>query len=47
MDLSFLSEVFELAFHPMNMVYASIGVILGVTVAAIPGLTGDMAIAVL
>ncbi|NCB29921.1 MAG: hypothetical protein EOM66_00760 [Clostridia bacterium] len=47
MDFSVISEALSLAFTPMSMLYASLGVILGVTVAAIPGLTGDMAIAVL
>ncbi len=35
------------AFQPMTIIYALIGVICGVTVGAIPGLTGDMAIAIL
>lgn len=47
MDFAVISEALSLAFTPMNMLYASLGIILGVTVAAIPGLTGDMAIAVL
>lgn len=35
------------AFQPMTVLYAFIGVALGVTVGAIPGLTGDMAISIL
>ena len=47
MDFSVISQALALAFTPMSILYACLGVILGVTVAAIPGLTGDMAIAVL
>lgn len=44
---SVLSQAFASAFMPMTVLYALIGVALGVTVGAIPGLTGDMAIAIL
>ncbi len=42
-----LSQAFSTAFAPMTLLYAFIGVALGVTVGAIPGLTGDMAISIL
>jgi putative tricarboxylic transport membrane protein len=35
------------AFSPVVFIYAGLGVFIGVTVGAIPGLTGDMAIAIL
>ena len=44
---SVMAQAFSSAFAPMTMLYALLGVILGVTVGAIPGLTGDMAIAIL
>ena len=42
-----IAQAFSSAFAPMTMLYALLGVVLGVTVGAIPGLTGDMAIAIL
>ena len=42
-----LSQALASAFNPMTVVYACLGVVLGVTVGAIPGLTGDMAISIL
>ena len=42
-----LSQALGSAFQPMTILYAFIGVTLGVTVGAIPGLTGDMAISIL
>ena len=42
-----MAQAFSSAFAPVTMLYALLGVILGVTVGAIPGLTGDMAIAIL
>ena len=44
---SVIAQAFSSAFAPVTMLYALLGVILGVTVGAIPGLTGDMAIAIL
>ena len=44
---SVMAQAFSSAFAPVTMLYALLGVILGVTVGAIPGLTGDMAIAIL
>ena len=44
---SIIGPALASAFAPMTMLYALIGVFLGVTVGAIPGLTGDMAIAIL
>ena len=42
-----LTQAIANAFQPMTIVYAALGVFLGVTVGAIPGLTGDMAISIL
>ena len=42
-----LTQAIASAFQPMTIVYAALGVFLGVTVGAIPGLTGDMAISIL
>lgn len=42
-----LMQAMASAFQPMTILYALIGVALGVTVGAIPGLTGDMAISIL
>ena len=44
---SVLTQALASAFTPMTVLYAFIGVALGVTVGAIPGLTGDMAISIL
>ncbi|ATX64519.1 tripartite tricarboxylate transporter permease [Roseinatronobacter bogoriensis] len=45
--LEFLGEAFALAFAPEVIIFACVGILLGITVGAIPGLSGDMAIAVL
>jgi putative tricarboxylic transport membrane protein len=45
--VDFLSSVLQEAFVPEVIVFAMVGVFLGVTVGAIPGLSGDMAIALL
>ncbi len=45
--MDFLSAVLKEAFVPEVIVFAIVGVFLGVTVGAIPGLSGDMAIALL
>ena len=45
--LEFLAEAAALAFTPQVMLFALIGLAIGVTVGAIPGLSGDMAIAIL
>ncbi|MFI3212084.1 MAG: tripartite tricarboxylate transporter permease [Eubacteriales bacterium] len=45
--LNILGDASLVAFMPMTVLYAFIGVVLGVTVGAIPGLTGDMAISIL
>ena len=42
-----LTQALASAFQPMTVLYAFLGVVLGVTVGAIPGLTGDMAISIL
>ena len=42
-----MSQAVATAFQPMTIIYAALGVFLGVTVGAIPGLTGDMAISIL
>lgn len=47
MDFSVFIDALSVAFTPQTVLYAALGVCLGVTVGAIPGLTGDMAIAVL
>ncbi|MFN4100043.1 MAG: tripartite tricarboxylate transporter permease, partial [Pararhodobacter sp.] len=43
----FLAEAFTLAFAPEVILFACLGIFVGITVGAIPGLSGDMAIAVL
>lgn len=45
--LEFVGEAFALAFAPEVILFACLGVFVGITVGAIPGLSGDMAIAVL
>ncbi len=45
--MEFLAEAFALALSPEVMLFALIGIGVGVTVGAIPGLSGDMAIAIL
>lgn len=45
--IEFLAEALALALSPEVMMFALIGIFVGVTVGAIPGLSGDMAIAVL
>ena len=42
-----LMQALASAFQPLTVLYAFLGVCLGVTVGAIPGLTGDMAISIL
>lgn len=45
--LEFLNEALALAFAPEVIIFACLGIVVGITVGAIPGLSGDMAIAVL
>ena len=45
--LEILPDALALAFSPTVILFALVGLVLGVTVGAIPGLSGDMAIAVL
>ena len=45
--LELLGNAVANAFQPIVILYALVGVTLGVTVGAIPGLSGDMAIAIL
>lgn len=45
--IEFLAEASALAFAPEVIFFACLGIFVGVTVGAIPGLSGDMAIAVL
>lgn len=45
--LDLVIEASALAFHPYVLMYVMLGVLLGITLGAIPGLSGDMAIALL
>lgn len=45
--MDFIFSVLQEAFVPEVIMFAMLGVFLGVTVGAIPGLSGDMAIALL
>lgn len=45
--LDLIIQASQLAFHPYVLMYVFLGVLLGITLGAIPGLSGDMAIALL
>jgi len=45
--IEFLADAFALALAPEVIFFACLGIFVGITVGAIPGLSGDMAIAVL